>query len=83
MAAYDYNQEKSERGWLESAVVYHIYPLGMLGCELTNCDGERLGVSHRICELESLTVHLVSMGINAIYFGPIFESSTQGYETKD
>ena len=71
------------QGWLKTAVFYHIYPLGMLGCERTNDDGENLPLTHRLTKIGHLIPHLQSMGVNAIYFGPIFESCTHGYDTKD
>lgn len=66
--------------WFEDTVLYHIYPLGMLGCERVNDGGE---VRHRLREFEHLTAHLNELGVNAVYFGPLFESSTHGYDTKD
>ncbi len=66
--------------WYERSVFYHIYPLGMLGAPFENTDDT---ISHRLRELNDWIPHLNSLGITAIYIGPIFESSTHGYDTID
>lgn len=60
------------RAWFDRAVFYHIYPLGMLG---TAGDGLR--------KLIPMLDYLHDMGVNAIYLGPLFMSSTHGYDTTD
>lgn len=65
--------------WFEKTVFYQIYPLGMLGAPLNN-DGVP---SHCILQLNDYIPHLTKLGIVAVYFCPIFESSTHGYDTKD
>ena len=57
--------------WYDCAVFYHIYPLGMLG------GGQKLPA------LEAVLPHLCELGVNALYLGPIFMSSTHGYDTTD
>jgi cyclomaltodextrinase / maltogenic alpha-amylase / neopullulanase len=62
-------------------VFYHIYPLGMCGVPRQNdfCSPAGNG-------LLSLVKHiprLLSLGINALYIGPLFESSSHGYDTID
>jgi glycosidase len=62
-------------------IFYHIYPLGMCGVPKQNdfCSPAGSG-------LRSLTNHiprLLSLGINALYIGPLFESSSHGYDTVD
>lgn len=66
--------------WYEKAVFYHMYPLGMTGAPKGN-DGEE--VVHRFSELEQWIPHLTELGMTAIYIGPLFESSTHGYDTRD
>ena len=67
--------------WYEKAVFYHMYPLGMTGAPRTN-DADT-PVVHRFKELENWIPHLTEMGFNAIYIGPLFESSSHGYDTRD
>ena len=66
--------------WYDEAVFYHIYPLGLTGAPKENKDGV---VVHRLEKLKAWIPHLKKLGINAIYIGPLFESSTHGYDTKD
>ena len=68
------------KNWFAQSVVYHIYPLGMLGCETFNDDGP---VRHRLPELTRLIPHLCRIGVNAVYIGPVFESVRHGYDTRD
>ncbi|MBQ9242370.1 MAG: alpha-amylase [Proteobacteria bacterium] len=72
--------EEGKCRWFEGGVLYHIYPLGMLGCSRRN---EGIGECHRLPELAGLTGHLKALGVTAVYIGPLFESSTHGYDTKD
>ena len=39
--------------------------------------------SHRFDELKKWIPHIEEIGCNAIYIGPLFESSTHGYDTRD
>lgn len=45
-----------------------------------NADGERV---NRIEKLVDWIPHLKELGVNAVYLGPVFESSEHGYDTKD
>lgn len=66
--------------WYEEAVFYHIYPIGMTGAPRENRQEE---VSHRFPELERWLDHIEDIGCTAIYIGPLFESTTHGYDTRD
>lgn len=66
--------------WYEQAIFYHMYPLGMTGAPKTNIQTE---VTDRFKELDQWIPHIHSLGCNAIYIGPLFESSSHGYDTKD
>ena len=66
--------------WYEEAVFYHIYPIGMTGAPREN-KGEE--VVHRFEELDKWLPYIADLGCTAIYIGPLFESSTHGYDTKD
>ena len=78
--AYRNIVQENTLDWFENGVLYHIYPLGMLGCERRNDGGV---VRHRLPELIGLVAHLQALGVSAVYLGPLFESSTHGYDTKD
>lgn len=65
--------------WIQSAIFYHIYPLGFCGAQQF-CQEE---LSHSILKLKDWIPHLKSMHINALYLGPVFESYEHGYDTSD
>lgn len=65
--------------WYEEAVFYQIYPLGFCGAPFEN-DGK---LEHRILKVLDWIPHMKKLGINAIYFSPVFESDTHGYNTRD
>ncbi len=65
--------------WYDSAVFYHIYPLGLCGCSHEN-NGESESHFDKINEWAE---HARSIGCNAIYIGPLFESGSHGYDTID
>ncbi len=66
--------------WYEEAVFYHMYPLGMTGAPKVNQEDETV---HRFEKLYPWLDHMKDMGLTAVYIGPLFESSTHGYDTKD
>lgn len=57
--------------WWTHAQFYHLYPLGF--CK----DGTKL------IDFVHWIPHLKRMNINAVYLGPVFESTNHGYDTKD
>ena len=65
--------------WVNESVFYHIYPLGFCGAPEYN-DGVQ---SYRLDKIVDWIPHLKELGINAVYLGPLFESSKHGYDTKD
>ncbi len=66
--------------WYDEAVFYHIYPLGLTGAPKQNSYSEP---EHRLNTLLPWISHIKSIGCNAIYIGPLFESVGHGYETTD
>ncbi len=65
--------------WAYESVFYQIYPLGFCGAPFEN-DGN---LEHRILKVIDWIPHMQKLGINAIYFSPVFESDTHGYNTRD
>ncbi|MEE0954249.1 MAG: alpha-amylase family glycosyl hydrolase [Eubacterium sp.] len=65
--------------WAEESVFYQFYPLGMTGAPYEN-DGI---LEHRILKVLDWIPHLVKLGVTAVYFSPLFESDTHGYNTRD
>ena len=68
--------------WYEEAIFYHIYPLGLLGAPGRRQDeGEE--TVHRLRDLDAWVDHMKDLGFTATYIGPLFESTSHGYDTKD
>ncbi|HXX35491.1 MAG TPA: alpha-amylase family glycosyl hydrolase [Thermodesulfobacteriota bacterium] len=67
--------------WAHDSVFYHIYPLGFCGAPLKNdfCSPS----SPRLEQLYGWLEHLQGLGVNALYLGPVFESTRHGYDTAD
>lgn len=65
--------------WLEESVFYQIYPMGFC-----NASFENDGICKRnIGEFAGWIGHLAKLNVNAVYFSPVFESDTHGYNTRD
>ena len=65
--------------WAYESVFYQIYPLGFCGAPFEN-DGVTCS---RINKVFDWIPHIKKLGANAIYFSPVFESDTHGYNTRD
>lgn len=65
--------------WYDEALFYQIYPLGLCGAPKEN-DGNTVD---RISRIIDWIPHMQKMGVNAIYFSPLFESDCHGYDTRD
>ena len=65
--------------WAYESVFYQIYPLGFCGAPFEN-DGV---TEHRITKVNDWIPHIKELGANAIYFSPVFESDTHGYNTRN
>ncbi len=65
--------------WAYESVFYQIYPLGFCGAPFEN-DGVQ---ESRILKVIDWIPHIQKLGANAIYFSPVFESDTHGYNTRD
>lgn len=65
--------------WANSSVFYQFYPLGVCGAPHDN-DGVMVP---RIRKLIDWVPHLQRLGADAVYFSPIFDSDSHGYDTRD
>lgn len=65
--------------WYENSVFYQIYALGFCGAPRVN-DGIQVS---RLNDLIQWIPHLKQCNVDAIYFSPIFESDSHGYDTRD
>jgi cyclomaltodextrinase len=70
-----------EQHWARNAVFYHIYPLAFCGAPERN-DFHSAAVP-RLEQIRGWIGHLRELQVNALYLGPIFKSTTHGYDTAD
>lgn len=72
--------ERNAPAWTEHVIWWHLYPLGFVGADTTGADRNP---AHRLGRIEGWLDHVLSLGANGIALGPVFESSTHGYDTID
>lgn len=65
--------------WFNESVFYQVCTLDFCGAPKQN-DGV---VTNRISRINDFISYYQDLGINAIYFNPIFSSDTHGYDTRD
>lgn len=66
---------------MQQRIFYHIYPLGLLGAPKVNTfDSEPTKLLEG---LHPWLDHMLDLGCSALYLGPVFESTSHGYDTKD
>lgn len=65
---------------LDHAIWWHVYPLGACGAPIYDAE---TGVHHRIQRLESWLDYAVELGCSGLLLGPIFTSTSHGYDTLD
>ena len=65
--------------WAYESVFYQIYPLGFCGAPFEN-DGI---TEPRILKVIDWADHIRELNCDAVYFSPIFESDSHGYDTRD
>ena len=77
--------------WYTDSTFYHIYPLGLAGAPKKNpypwpeeapAEPSDL-ISAPMEELLQWIPHLKRMNFTALYIGPVFESTSHGYDTRD
>ena len=66
--------------WAHTAIFWHIYPLGFTDAPIRDVD---TAPQPRLRQLISWLDYAVELGTNGLLLGPIFESSTHGYDTTD
>ena len=65
--------------WAYESVFYQIYPMGFAAAPFENDGIQR----HGLIKFAEWIPHLKKLGVNAVYFSPVFESDTHGYNTRD
>ena len=72
--------------WIDHAIWWQVYPLGATGAPVRPEPGTPLtepGAPARLDRLEPWLDYAVQLGANGLSLGPIFASSTHGYDTTD
>ena len=67
--------------WANDAVFYQIFPLGYFGAPTVNDQSAKM--VPRLKQIRDHYKHFQELGIDAVYFSPLFESGTHGYDTFD
>jgi cyclomaltodextrinase / maltogenic alpha-amylase / neopullulanase len=67
--------------WSSNSIFYHIYPLGFTAAPAQN-DFSSEPVA-RLDKIYGWLNHIQYLGANALYLGPLFESTSHGYDTAD
>ncbi|ROS25953.1 alpha-amylase family protein [Cellulomonas sp. PhB150] len=69
-------------GWVEHAVWWQVYPLGFVGAA-DEAPADAPVDSHRLRRLVDWLDYARDLGVSGIALGPVFASSTHGYDTTD
>ncbi|MGC2787114.1 MAG: alpha-amylase family protein [Roseiarcus sp.] len=68
-------------GWVEHAVFWQVYPLGFVGAEIRPMAAPEL--AHTLERLVRWLDYAVDLGVSGLLLGPIFASTSHGYDTTD
>ena len=67
--------------WTTDSIFYHIYPLGF--CDAPARNDFTSEPVNRLEKIYEWIPHLRELNVNALYLGPLFESTAHGYDTAD
>ncbi|WP_420114194.1 alpha-amylase family protein [Pseudactinotalea sp.] len=66
--------------WAEHTIWWHVYPLGAVGAPIREPDGNP---GPRLLRLLPWLDHVIELGANGLLLGPVFASTSHGYDTTD
>lgn len=69
--------------WFEHAIFWQVYPLGFTGAPVRPSGDHERQLTHRLRHLENWLDYQQELGTNGLLLGPVFTSSTHGYDTTD
>ena len=75
--------------WLDGSAMYQIFPLGLCGAphenswDWSNTWNAATRPVRRVDRILNWIDHLKKLGINSIFFNPVLQSDTHGYNTRD
>ena len=67
--------------WINRGVLWQLYPLGFVGAERTARSDT--AITHRLAHVIDWLDYAVELGASCLLLGPVFASSTHGYDTVD
>ncbi len=70
----------SSPDWVEHSLWWHVYPLGFLGADPSGADRSP---GRTLAGLVPWLDYVIELGASGLVLGPIFASSTHGYDTID
>lgn len=76
-----YTNQAQTVSWIKQAFFYHIFPIGFTGAPERNDLDQP--TANRFEKLYPWIDHWLDLGVNALYIGPLFQSSSHGYDTID
>ncbi len=71
----------TDPAWVEHAIWWQVYPLGFVGA--FPAEPPPTADEHRLRRIVSWLDHVLELGASGIALGPVFASSTHGYDTTD
>jgi glycosidase len=69
--------------WPATVIWWHCYPLGFVGAEARLADCPAGQIEHRLGHLVDWLDYVVDLGCNGLLLGPVFASTSHGYDTVD
>lgn len=69
--------------WIENAIWWQVYPLGFTGAPVRPADDSERALTHRLRHLLGWLDHAQQLGANGLLLGPVFTSTSHGYDTTD
>ncbi|KAB7790966.1 alpha-amylase family protein [Bifidobacterium leontopitheci] len=67
----------------DSTIWWQVYPLGFTGAPIRPTTAEHRRMTPRLDRIIPWLDYLIGLGANGLLLGPIFDSSTHGYDTTD
>lgn len=69
--------------WSQHSIWWQIYPLGFTGAPVRPADDAERALTHRLGHVRNWLDYAVELGVNGLLLGPVFDSSSHGYDTLD
>ncbi|MEZ2122438.1 alpha-amylase family protein [Corynebacterium sp. CCM 9203] len=67
----------------DHAIIWHVYPLGFTAAPVRPSGPGERELTHRLPALVNWLDYAVGLGFNVVQLGPVFDSTSHGYDTLD